>query len=242
MNNSLNIFFLPYAGANKYSYREFQKNAPYFIRVISLEHPGRGSRINQPLLSDINMLVDDLFNQVVTHLDTDYAIYGHSMGGLTGFLLTHKLIRHGLRPPLHLFITGTCGPSATCRQEKNRHDLSQDDFVQAIKNIGRLSSQVLDDACALAYFEPILRGDFKACERYVNIQQVPLDVPITVITGIDDDIAQEDILLWQLETTHTVDFRTMPGGHFFIFDHVAEIIGLISAKLFVNNESIYHER
>ncbi|MEX6687941.1 thioesterase domain-containing protein [Danxiaibacter flavus] len=242
MNNSLNIFFLPYAGANKYSYREFQKSAPPFLRIIPLEHPGRAARINEPLLSEINMLVDDLYNQVVAHLDTDYAIYGHSMGGLTGFLLTHKLIRHGHRRPLHLFITGTCGPSAASRQEKIRYDLPQNEFVQAIKNIGRLSSQVLEDASALTYFEPILRADFKACECYVNMQHEPLDVPITVITGMEDDITKEDIRLWQLETRHTVDFRTMPGGHFFIFDHVAEIIVLISRKLFVNNASIYHER
>ncbi len=44
MNLKLNVFFLPFAGGNKYSYRDFKEKAPSFINIISLEYPGRGAK------------------------------------------------------------------------------------------------------------------------------------------------------------------------------------------------------
>lgn len=233
MKKNLYLFCLPFAGGNKYSYREFIEKAPLFLKPHSLEYPGRGSRIKEPLISDINVLVEDLYEQLKNIADrNEYAMYGHSMGGLLTYLLTIKMIKNNLRPPVHLFITGTTGPSAISRKEKARHLMEKNDFIQEIKDLNGMPDEILQSEEMLHYFEPILRSDFQASENYIYEDHAPLDIPFTVITGTQEDMEIEDIELWQNETTFPVDFKKLPGNHFFILKYSREIMEIISKKLY----------
>ena len=64
MSRPIKIFCLPYAGGNKYSYRELEEAAPSNYVFHTLDYPGRVSRIKEPLISDADELVEDLFNQI----------------------------------------------------------------------------------------------------------------------------------------------------------------------------------
>ncbi len=90
----------------------------------------------------------------------------------------------------------------------------------------------------LYYFEPILRSDFKLSEDFKYVEKIPFNIPVTVITGTEEDMEMEDIRLWQKETTCTVDFKRMPGKHFFIFQHAFKIMEIISKKLYFNKTLI----
>ena len=105
MNKGINVFCLPFAGGNRYSYREYKEKAPSFINFINMEYPGRGARIKEPLISDTDILVNDLYKDIITMIgDGDYAIYGHSLGGLITYLLTRKLMENyqGTNPSLYI--------------------------------------------------------------------------------------------------------------------------------------------
>jgi len=235
MNKKISLFCLPFAGGNKYSYREFVENAPAFLNVITLEYPGRSTRMKEPLPGNINELTDDLFNQVKQHVGNGtYAIYGHSLGGLMGYLLTKKLLENGMPMPTNLFITGTTGPSSLSRTEKKRHLLDQQDFIAEIRDLGGMPDEILNSEELLYFFEPILRSDFKVSENYIYEESAPLNIPFTVITGTEEEMDIEDIRLWQKETTHVVDFKRMPGKHFFILKHSFKIMEIISRKLYVH--------
>jgi surfactin synthase thioesterase subunit len=235
MKEKVNLFCLPFAGGNKYSYRELIDKAPVFLNLITLEYPGRGTRMKEALPADIGELADDLFNQVKeTASKGNYAIYGHSLGGLMTYLLTRKLLENGFPMPSNLFITGTTGPSAISRTEKKRHLLNPEDFVTEIRNLGGMPDEILNNDELLYFFEPILRSDFKISENYQYEENKPLDIPITVITGTEEDMEIEDIQLWQKETTQIVDFKRMPGKHFFILQHSFRIMEIISRKLYLH--------
>ena len=235
MNKKMNLFCLPFAGGNKYSYREFVEKAPTFLNLITLEYPGRSTRMKEPLPVDINGLADDLFNQVKELAGNGhYAIYGHSLGGLMAYLLTKKLLENAMPMPSQLFITGTTGPSSISRTEKKRHLLDQQEFIAEIRDLGGMPDEILNSEELLYFFEPILRSDFKISENYIHEQSVPLNIPITVITGTEEDMELEDIQLWQKETTHVVDFKRMPGKHFFIFQHPFKVMEIISRKLYLH--------
>lgn len=231
------VFFLPYAGGNKYSYREYEEKAPPFLHLIPLEYPGRGERVNEPLLTTFDAIVNDLYHQIKSRITHEpYAIYGHSMGALGAYLLTRKLITNKHTPPLHIFVTGTIGPSALTRREKKRHLLGKDEFIEEIKSLKGISDEILENEELMNYFEPILRADFTAVETYLHQEADPMDVPITVITGMEEDMEPEEIKLWQNETKHPVDFRRFPGSHFFIFNYIREVLEIISRKLLTRNK------
>lgn len=233
----LNIFCLPFAGGNKYSYREYKEMAPSFINFICLEYPGRSSRIKEPLLTDAHELVDDLYKIIINQIDDgDYAIYGHSLGGLLTYLLTRKLKENGHKLPVHLFITGTTGPSSKSRGEKTRHLLPRNEFIQELKDLKGMPDEILNNDELLFYYEPILRSDFMASENYIHEVADPLEIPITVITGKEEDMEISDIELWQKETIYEIDFRRLPGNHFFIYKYANAIIQIISKKLLVTTK------
>lgn len=235
---TINLFCLPFAGGNKYSYREFEDRAPSYLRVICLEHPGRGGRSGERLMTDVNPMLADLYAQVRGKLDErEYAIYGHSMGGLMASLLAREIAMKGHRLPRHVFITGTTGPSAPSRTVKKRHLMSKADFIREIRELKGVPDEILQSEEMIEYFEPILRADFTATENYIHREESPMDIPVTVITGTDEDMPEEDVFLWQKEFSTPVDFRRLTGSHFFIFQHVGEILGVISNKLLMNTKT-----
>ncbi len=243
MKKKINLYCLPFAGGNKYSYREFVEKAPSFLNIITLEYPGRGAMIKEPFNSDINALANNLYKQISNEIGgINYGLYGHSLGGLMSYLLTLKISQHNRQAPSHLFITGTTGPSAPSRQEeKKRYLMNKEEFIQEIKELDGMPEEILQNEELLYYFEPILRADFKLSENYIHQYHAPLNIPITVITGTEEDMEPEDIQSWQKETTYKVDFKKLPGKHFFIFKHTQTIIDIISKKLFLQTKAYQYE-
>lgn len=185
---------------------------------------------------DIDELTNDLYQQVLQFpASQTYAIYGHSLGGLMAYKLARKLVDSGYEPPLHLFITGTTGPAAGSRGEKKRHLLGKTEFLAEIRDLDGMPEEILNNEELLYYFEPILRSDFKISEDYLHVAEAPLNIPMTVITGTEEDMELADIQLWQQETSHPVDFKRLPGKHFFIFQHTYHVIEIISRKLYAYN-------
>src|SRR5260221_869243 len=217
----VNLVCLSFAGGNKYSYRYLNEKAPSFLNIITLEYPGRGTRLYGPLISSMDQRVEDLYKQVkpVSERGERYAIYGQSLGGLTAYALTQKLLKNHHRLPERIFITGTTGPSSSSRSEKRRSLMPREEFIKEIKELGGMPEEILKSEEMLNFLEPILRNDFSLSETYAYEANAPLDIPLTVITGSDEDMEREDILLWQKESSQPVDFKELPGGHFFIMEH-----------------------
>lgn len=229
--NGVNLFCLPYAGGSAYSYKGFLKSSPNFLEIVFLELPGRGNRAKEPLLKSLEHMVVDLMSQINSRTTEPYAIYGHSMGALLGYLLTKHIIKAGLPPPLHLFFTGCSGPSIA-DIDRGRHLLPQDQFIEKLRELDGSPEEILSDPILMAYFEPIIRADFEAVDNYVYEEGEPFsEIPITIINGLNERATYEHGLAWQKETTEKIDFRQFPGKHFFIYDYQHEIMKIITNKL-----------
>lgn len=232
MREKINLICLPFAGGNKYSYRPLFTESSAIFNAVTLEYPGRGTRIFEELTSDIDKLVDDLFNQLKPVLSKgNYAIYGHSLGGLLAYLLAVKIRESKAELPKHIFITGASGPSAPSRLAKKFHLYPHKEFIDEVIILGGMPDEILQDPGMLEFLEPILRNDFKVSETYVYQAAAPINIPFTVITGIDEDLTAEEVLLWQNESIPAVDFIQLEGDHFFIMQHKGFIINAITEKL-----------
>lgn len=229
----VNVFFLPFAGGNKYSYRPFMEAAPEGIQVLPLELPGRGSRFREPLLLDMHHVTDDFYAQITPWLHEPYALYGHSMGTLAAYLLIQRILAEGHNPPLHLFVSGGA-PPALLRIDDKRYLLPREAFFAKIRTYGGCPDEILRDEEMMKFFEPILRADFQALETYQHQPTLPLSVPITVLLGTDEKTTPSQGLAWGDETVSGVDVHQYPGNHFFIFPHAEEIIQLVASKVTFN--------
>lgn len=230
----INVFCFPFAGGNKYSYRIFQQHALSHLNIVPLEYAGRGSRSIAPLMCDIHEMAFDTYHQIREMIvDEDYVIYGHSMGAIVAFECLHLAIKDKQRLPLHFFASGAVGPSSSSRQTRNWYQLPRDKFIAKLKELEGCPEEIFSHPELLDFIEPIIRSDFRAMETYQYVKRPRLELPVTVITGTDEKMPEEELYLWRDETSHEVDFRKMNGKHFFIFDDPKNnILRFITHKLF----------
>lgn len=229
----MKVFWFPFAGGNKYSYRPMINVPSILLDMVVLESPGRGARMNEPLLTSLDEIVEDGYNQLIAKLDWDqpYAIYGHSMGATVGYLVARKIAEAGLPQPLHLFFTGRPGPSV-CRNVVPSYVLNDTEFVERVQRLGGLPDEILNNEDVMDFYMPILKADFHALDRFVYpSDQTPLDIPIDVVIGMNEDITMEQALAWKTESRAPVIVRQLPGDHFFIYQHTAYLMKMMTSRL-----------
>lgn len=225
-----NLFCVHYAGGSRYSYNMYTEHAPEFINIIPVELPGRGTRVKEALLTDIEAMAADIFRQIKDRLQQPYAIYGHSLGAILCYLVTIKIVENKLNQPVHLFVSGRGGPSVV-RNGPFTSELPREAFIDKVKELGGLPNELLQDDYIMNFFEPILRSDFKGVEQYKYKGPFMLNIPVTVMIGQDEKVSYADALEWRKETSKEVAVKVFPGKHFFIFNYPREIVHIIADVL-----------
>ena len=226
----MHLVCLPFSGGNCYSYRGLEPYLAEGIRLIVFELPGHGRRLVEPLLRDIQAMVDDIYCQIQTYWQEPYALYGHSLGTLLGYLLACKIASQRQPMPSHLFVSGRHGPSVP-GTEDNMHLLPDEQFIAKVINYGGIPQQIAAEKDLMALFIPIMKADFEAIASYQYASALSLNLPITAMIGADDYITLDEALQWQEVAQQKVIVREFSGNHFFIFDHLPEIGQLISQTL-----------
>jgi surfactin synthase thioesterase subunit len=230
MPRSIQLFCLPFAGGSSVFYKDFSKYLPDSVKVVAIDLPGHGRKMAQPLLTSLHDMAVVIFQQIDKQLTEPYAILGHSMGTLLTYLVSKRIKQANLPLPIHLFVSGRAGPSIPLK-ETNWHLLPTPEFLAKVMPYGGIPRQIAADKALMELFVPIMRADFQALAEYQYAAEAPLEIPITVLIGSEEDIADAEALTWQQVTTCPVLFSRFPGGHFFLVDHLPEICALISRTL-----------
>ena len=223
---SVQLFLLPFAGANRNSYRGLEVALQAKgIQTTTLELPGHGARGSEPLLSDLHDMEEDLYKQLAPHIKKPYVLFGHSMGSLLAYRLSQRFVRENLSPHC-LIVSGRAAPCVPLRRNRI-HALPQDAFFEEVRRLGGSPEAILQNRELMEYFEPILRADFRAVEMYQHIAESPLPIPVSVILGVHDTVSQEDVQRWDEHVSDKIQLTMMPGGHFYLLekpDETAQII------------------
>jgi len=231
--NKICLYCLPFAGGNSYSYRPLQNILnDTAVQLSPLELPGRGKRIREKLLIELNALAVDAFQQLAQqNLTQPYALFGHSMGALLVYLVTHQLIALRLPLPTHLFVSGHRAPSQS-RRLSLKHNLPKTEFIAMLHRLGGCPVEILQDAELIDFFEPVLRSDLQAAELYQYHPRLPLPIPMTVLFGsTEQEVNYQEAAAWQQETTYPLTINEIAGGHFFIFEQTSQIKQIILQTL-----------
>jgi surfactin synthase thioesterase subunit len=224
----MNLFCVPFSGGNAFSYTALKNQLHSGIRCFSLELPGHGTRITEPLLYSIEEMTEDLFRGIEAELDDEYALFGHSLGALLAFTLCRKIAETRKRLPNMLIVSGQTAPSVL---KADKHYLLPDHkFVEVLREMDGTPGELLSEKSFLDFFIPIIKADFQAISHYRYQKKQPLNVPLLVLVGKQEKIKTEDVLRWQEESTKKTEFFWFEGGHFFINKSIMEISRLLEAK------------
>jgi surfactin synthase thioesterase subunit len=223
------VYAMPYAGGNSLVYRKLKQLLEPAVQLVALEPPGRGKRMKEPLLTDVNEIAQDAYAQIETHSDgREFALLGHSMGALVAYLVS--LLSENEKPGhiKHLFCSAHGAPSVpkvTDNDPNPRYKASSEEFWAYIESLGALPPELKAHEELMSYFEPIVRADIQAleCYRYLPTNK-PLQIPITVFYGTTDSETPVSALLhWQRESIYPVHYFPQQGGHFGFFEQIETV-------------------
>lgn len=231
----IQLVCLPFAGGTQYAFQALKGHLHPGVELVGVDYAGHGMRMREPLIRDLDGFLEDVMEQVVPHVNGAYALFGHSLGALVGYLVCLRLREQGRNLPVHVFVSGRNGPGWVDPDRAAVHLLPHGEFIAKLRELGGSPEEVLQNEELMRLFVPMLRADFEVAHGYVHQEAAPLEVPMTVMAGRGEKEASEEALgLWRVCSSFPVKVEWFEGGHFFLFEHWAEIGALINRKLGLN--------
>lgn len=194
--------------------------------MVAFTQPGKGSRIIEPSLSDIHAIVECYLAQFDEVVTGPYVIYGHSMGAMLAYLLTHRLLEQGKNLPQHLFLSSFPAPSH--HHDRHRAAMTDEQFIAHMRTLGGLPPAVTGEPRLLRIILPMLRADITAIDNYRHMERDPLPVAITMMFGSLETALMASVRDWQQETSLPLRLQRIDGGHFFIFEKTEETVSILT--------------
>jgi medium-chain acyl-[acyl-carrier-protein] hydrolase len=225
------LFCFCYAGGSSQVFAGWQAQFGPDIEVLAVELPGRGRRFPETPVGEIEQLVNALTRAILPLMDRPCYFFGHSNGALLAYEVARSLAHNCMLRPRKLFLAGKRAPQLGVAQP-HLHRLPDSDFVESLKRYNGTPEAVLKNEELLVIFLPVLRADFRLGEAYTHRWKTPLDIPASLLGGHDDHIVpEEDLLAWQQVFSHTIEYTSFPGDHFFIHTQHREIISTLREQI-----------
>ncbi|WP_231627004.1 thioesterase II family protein [Streptomyces apocyni] len=228
----LQLYCFPHAGGAASAYVPLSRALGREIEVHAVQYPGRQDRRLEAPVTSVVALAESVATELAARPEPHrpYAFFGHSMGAAVAYETARLLARRAVPAPLRLFLSGRGAPTPNPPRTDQLHD--DEALVAAIRRLGGTGGRFLEDPELLEMILPALRADYRALSGYHWAPGPPLDIPFTVLVGdADPVVAVPDAADWLGHSALHGDFRTFPGGHFFLDSNTAEIVDVIRGAL-----------
>jgi len=224
----LRLFCFPYAGGNNSIYKDWDHEIDSDISIVTIHLKGRMERMGEEPINNMNLLVDELFENIKGFLNEPFAFFGHSLGGLVAFALLKKIEKETDRRAQAIIVSASKAPHVYALNKIN--DYSDEHLTQKIKNYGNTPDYVLESAELMELILPTLRADYMVLDSYDNCEDGKLTSP-AIIFNCEDDVAKEVSLQWQECFENECQYSTFEEGHFFINAQREKVISEVNKVL-----------
>ncbi|MFJ8017182.1 thioesterase II family protein [Streptomyces sp. NPDC096339] len=228
---SAELVCFPHAGGSAAYWFPVSRALAPAVEVLAVQYPGRQERHQEAPVTDLHRLADRIAAALPPAAGARPRLFlGHSMGASLAYEVAVRLADTPAGGPDGLLLSGRRAPS-------RRHpeaDRPADDraLVAKVRSLGGTASGLLDDQDMLGLVLPVLRADYRALAHYVPTPGTPLSCPVLGLAGDrDTEAPPDDVRAWGAQTSGPFELRILPGGHFFLTDHVAALAELVCGML-----------
>jgi medium-chain acyl-[acyl-carrier-protein] hydrolase len=218
----LRLWCVPFAGGGAAVWHPWAAQLAGLAELIAVRLPGRESRLSEAPFVRLLQIIPILVDLIAPFATEDYALCGHSFGGLVVFELTRALRARGLRLPQALIVSGVRAPHHG-PDRPLLHQMPHRQFIAEVeRRYGAIPTELRDHPEFLDLLLPILRADLEAYETYRYVPAPPLEMPLLALGGDRDaNVSREQVFDWGAYTTGRFEAEMLPGAHFFVQDDVA---------------------
>jgi surfactin synthase thioesterase subunit len=163
-------------------------------------------------------LVHVLADEIQPLLDSPFAFFGHSMGGIVAFELARELRRRVKPLPKVLIASAARAPQFRLNHHA-RMRVSEGEFLEEIRRLEGMPADVLGNPELLRLALPALCVDARLYDHYVYVPEDLLRLPIHSYGGeTDPNVTRDHLEAWCEQTTSRFAVRVFPGGHFYFLE------------------------
>jgi surfactin synthase thioesterase subunit len=249
------LFCFPYAGGGLVSFRAWPQLLDEVVEVVAVEPPGRGTRINETAVADLDTFVERLLPELVDWLDRPSAFFGHCLGGLTMYATLCALPEACAQFIKYLFACGVRPPHLLKRRGEFEDNLVYDMMLHREFDIRVPLYAQTDEIFAdlIRQFDtpaadkmlqipklrrillPTIRAEFGMACNYEYQRGEPFSFPISSFVGdLDPWVSQKDSAGWGELTRGGFTNHERKGSHFLMAEDREYILKTINNE-FVNS-------
>lgn len=223
------VYIFPHAGGSANFYVPFARQFTCGVKRVAVQYPGRKGSHDLASFKGIPELADKVCEMVSPTgvAGCEAVFFGHSMGALVAFEVAQRFENAG-NPVAALFVSACAAPG---RSGYDYIPESDRGLLDAVSEMTGVRPEFLDDDEFAAKILPTLRG-FKAITNYQCPPDEILSSPIFAFFADDDEVAtREKVASWAERTSSDFAIREFSGHHFYLNDHLPELVGDIESKL-----------
>lgn len=224
---AVRLFCLPYAGGGASVYRKWCGRLGNGIQVCPVQLAGREEQRHLPHCGTVERQCADAADAVMQNAGgcDDLVLFGHSMGAKIAYETAKLLERRGV------FLRGVIvsgSPAPDIPEKADPEAMTDPALGSYLRTLGGIPAEIMQDASLLAMLLPLFRADLAMMRRYCDRSGTKLHCPVYALGGTDDpEASRADVLRWRHYTGSRFGSRFLPGGHFYLFEHEAEIHALL---------------
>jgi len=248
------LFCFPFAGGGLVSFRAWGQQFDNAVEVVAVEAPGRGTRINETAVEDVESFVRGLLPEMVDWLDRPSAFFGHCLGGLTMFATLCALPEERMHFVKRAFACGVKPPHLLRRKGEFEDNLAYEMMMHPEFDVGTppyaqpeaifadiirqfdtpAANMMLEIPRLRKLLLPTIRAEFGMAYNYEFRPVEPFDFPISSFVGESDPwVSEDDSAAWGELTRGEFNNHVRKGSHFLMAEDGDYILETINNE-FVN--------
>ncbi|MSS78586.1 thioesterase [Anaerococcus sp. WCA-380-WT-2B] len=234
-NIKASLVIFPFAGGGVSAFRKWADKFDD-TRLYVAQYPGRENRFSEKAISDINVLVEELFNDMKENFDFEkpYFLFGHSMGTKIVYELALRIKKSDYVNPRGIIISA--GRAPLYKEPNPIYHLNDEGFIEGLRRYEGTPKEILDNKELISIFLPTLRADFVIDEDYKDTKHEKLESPILGLMGDkDQEMKLEELKKWQDYTTKEFVYKYIDGKHMFVNTSTEMVIREIKSYI---NENV----
>ncbi|MGE2716622.1 thioesterase II family protein [Mycolicibacterium litorale] len=222
------LFIFPHAGGSAPEYKPFARAFTMAAKRIAVQYPGRADRHDVPEMTSIGTLADAIHPMLApSTVDSRVAFFGHSMGGLIAFDIARRIEQAGGHVAA-LFVSASPAPGHGGYEEL--HQGSDEALLDMVATMTGTDSRFVGGEFGATVLKTL--RSYGAITSYSCPPGTTLSCPIYAYAAADDAaVSYESVCAWSEFTTGGFAIRTVAGDHFYITEHVSEIVTDIEQRI-----------
>ncbi|MFE6097910.1 amino acid adenylation domain-containing protein, partial [Streptomyces massasporeus] len=211
------------------------------VELVGVQLPGREARTDEPPLTDMMKMADEVAAALADRCDVPLVLFGHSQGAWLAWEVAHRLGLRPEEPQLSLVVACAQTPYAEVSDfvrragvAAGRDGATPAEIAEALE--GLLPRQILDNEELLVEYAQRLQADTELGASHrralTDLRRESLKVPVFAVAATDDPVAAPQAMeAWRELSLGAFSLRTIAGSHAAPLENAEAMVAELLAAL-----------